>query len=366
MKKTIAILSNHHAWTYNLRVEIIEKLITEGYRVVLIVGYGKKIDDLVKLGCEFIDVPFNRHGKNPLSEVNLIHTYYKILRKLRPDVVLSYTIKPNLYGSVVCRLLDIPIIANITGLGTAVEYPGIMRKILLAVYRCAFMKTHLVYFQNEANRDLFLDKRIVKDNYDLLPGSGVNIRKFKCIEYPLSKDVEFIFISRVMKEKGADEFLNAAIEIKKIYPKVKFHICGFCEQAYERQLQSLHEEGIIIYHGMVDNVLEHLKTTHCTVLPTYYPEGMSNVLLESCASGRPIITTDRPGCREIVDDGINGFIVKAKDTNDLVSRMITFIELPYEQKKEMGLSARAKVEKQFDRNIVVGKYLEAVGKICKG
>ena len=365
MKKTVAVLSNHHAWTYNLRLEIIEKLLEEDYRVVLIVGYGKKIDDLIKLGCDFIDVPFDRHGKNPLKEINLLCIYYKILKKLCPDVVLSYTIKPNLYGAVVCRLLKIPIISNITGLGTAVEYPGIMRTVLLTVYRFAFKKSRLVYFQNEANRDLFLKEKIVKDNYDLLPGSGVNVNKFKCIEYPSSKNIEFIFISRVMKEKGADEYINAAIEIKKTYPQVKFHICGFCEQAYEQQLQSLHNEGIIIYHGMVDNVLEYLKVTHCTVLPTYYPEGMSNVLLESCASGRPIITTDRPGCGEIVDDGVNGFVVKAKDAKDLVSKMTAFIKLPYERKKEMGLEARSKVEKQFNRSIVVGKYLEAINRICR-
>lgn len=364
MKKIVAILSNHHAWTYNLRLEIIEKLIEEGFRVVVIVGYGKKIDDLVNKGCEFIDIPFNRHGKNPLNEINLIYKYYTVLKKLRPDVVLSYTIKPNLYGSVVCRLLSIPIITNITGLGTAVEYPGIMRTILLAVYKLAFKKTSIVFFQNEANRDLFLKEGIVKENYDLLPGSGVNIKRFKYLEYPKSKEVEFIFISRVMKEKGADEFINAAIEVKRTYPNTKFHICGFCEQAYEEKLQSLHKEGIVLYHGMVDNVLEYLKETHCTVLPSYYPEGMSNVLLESCASGRPIITTDRPGCGEIVDDGVNGFIVMAKDTNDLVNKMTTFINLPYDHKVKMGLAARQKMEKQFNRNIVVAKYLDAVNKIC--
>lgn len=364
MKITVAILSNHHAWTYNLRLEIIEKFLEEGYRVVIIVGYGKKIDDFVKMGCEFIDVPFNRHGKNPLNEISLIYKYYKILKKLRPDVVLSYTIKPNLYGSIVCRLLNIPIITNITGLGTAVEYPGIMRTILLAVYKLAFKKTTIVYFQNEANRDLFLKEGIVKENYDLLPGSGVNVKRFRYLEYPKKQDVGFIFISRVMREKGADEFINAAIEIKKTHPNTKFHICGFCEQAYEEQLQSLHKEGIVIYHGMVDNVLNYLEETHCTVLPSYYPEGMSNVLLESCASGRPIITTDRPGCGEIVDDGANGFIVKAKDTEDLVRKMIAFIEMPYAQKVNMGLSARLKVESQFNRDIVVGKYLEAVNLIC--
>ena len=364
MKKTVAILSNHHAWTYNLRAEIIEKLIDNGYRVVVLVGYGNRVDDLIKMGCEFVDVPVDRHSKNPIGELKLMYLYFKVLRNINPDVVLSYTIKPNLYGAVVCRMLNIPIITNITGLGTAVEYPGLMRTLLISVYKLVFKKVHLVFFQNEANKQLFLDKKIVKDNYDLLPGSGVNIDKFKYLEYPQTKDVEFIFISRVMKEKGAEEFLNAAIEIKRRYMDVKFHICGFCEQAYEEWLQSLHNSGIINYHGMVNNVFDYLRISHCSVLPTYYPEGMSNVLLESCASGRPIITTDRPGCGEIVDDGINGFIVKAKDTEDLVDKMECFIRLSHEQKKEMGLAARQKVERCFNRNVVVDKYLNVINSIC--
>lgn len=185
----------------------------------------------------------------------------------------------------------------------------------------------------------------------------MNLDYYKAIEYPSNLSTEFVFISRVMKEKGIDQYLAAAKYIRNKYPNTKFHICGFCEEEYENKLKKLEEQDIIIYHGLVEDVREILKVTHCTVHPTYYPEGMSNVLLESCASARPIITTDRSGCKEIVDDGINGYIVKQQDTNDLINKIEIFINLEYEKKKELGVNARKKVEKEFDRKIVVKKYL---------
>ena len=169
--------------------------------------------------------------------------------------------------------------------------------------------------------------------------------------------MEFVFISRIMKEKGIDQYLEAAKVIRKKYPQTRFHICGACEPEYDGELQKLIGDKTVIYHGLVKDVAAIHKVTHCTVHPTYYPEGMSNVLLEACASGRPIITTDRAGCREIIDDGVNGFVVKQKDSGDLIDKLEKFINLSYEQKKSMGLAARAKVEKEFDRKIVVRKYL---------
>lgn len=361
--KTIVVLSNHHAWTYNLRAEILEQLIKDGYRVVVVVGYGKRVEDLKRMGCEFIDVPFDKRGKNPFHDLSLFFTYLKLLKKVKPDVVLSYTIKPNLYGSLACRILGIPCIANITGLGTAVEYPGLLQKVLLGLYKLSFKNIYKVFFQNTTNRDFLLKHKIVSNNYDLLPGSGVNIDKFSPIDFPSGETTEFIFISRVMKEKGTEEYLEAANYLKNVYPNTKFHICGICDDMYENRINELHQQGIISYHGMVDDVRKFISITHCTVLPTYYPEGMSNVLLESSASARPIITTNRPGCREIVDDGINGYIVKEKDSSDLIQKMIQFIELSYEDKKRMGLAGRTKIERNFDRQIVVDKYISAINDI---
>lgn len=360
MSKTVLVYSNHPDWTYNLRFEVLQGLIQRGHRVIIVVGYGKHIEDLKEIGCEHINVPYDRHGKNPFKEIKLFRTYKKILKEVAPDVVLSYTVKPNLYAAYLCRRNNIPCIANITGLGTAVEYPGIMQKILVYAYMICFKSIYKVFFQNTSNRDFFIEHRLVKDNYDLLPGSGVNIEKFTPLEYPSEETIEFVFISRIMKEKGIDQYLTAAKAIREKYPNTRFHVCGFCEPEYSGALEQSQTSGDVIYHGMVDNVMDVLKKTHCMVFPTYYPEGMSNVLLENAACARPIITTDRPGCREIVEDGYNGFICKAKDSDNLISTIERFMNLSYDEKKQMGKNARMKVEKQFDRRIVVDKYIQVV------
>ena len=202
---------------------------------------------------------------------------------------------------------------------------------------------------------------MVKRKNQLIPGSGVNLNYHAFQDYPSKEEpLRFIFISRLLKEKGVDEYLAAAYELKHKYPQIEFHILGNCEDNYSERIKQLQEEGIIIFHGRQSDVRPYLGQSCCTVHPSYYPEGMSNVLLESCAAGRPIITTDRPGCGEIVDDGINGFLVKQQNPNDLIKKIEMFICLPYEKRREMGLAARRKVEHEFDRNIVINAYLEAI------
>lgn len=361
--KTIIVISNHPSWTYSLRGELLEALVNDGNRVIVVVGYGKRIEDIKAIGCEFIDVPIDRHGKNLFEEFKLFSQYRKLLKSIKPDIVLTYTIKPNLYGGFLCRLMNIPCIANITGLGTAVEYDGLLQKLLLEAYKIAFKKMYLVMFQNTVNRDMFKRYKIVKDNYLLLPGSGVNVNKFSVLPMPNGNNVGFVFISRIMKEKGIEQYLYAAHVLKEKYPWAMFHICGFCEQAYESTIDEYSRNGIVINHGMVDDVREVLKLCHCLVLPSYYPEGLSNVLLESAASGRAIITTNRPGCKEVIDDGINGYVVQAQDNEDVLQKMERFINLPMDKIKEMGMAGRKKVEISFNRQIVIDKYLASIHKI---
>ena len=250
------------------------------------------------------------------------------MKDIKPDIVLSYTIKPNIYGGIASRSLKIPQIANITGLGTATENPGITQKFIVWLYKIAFKKTKKVFFQNEENCEFFMKHKINICSYDILPGSGVNLSRYRISEYPDDNKVKFLFISRIMKEKGIDFYLSTANTTRNKY----------------------------------DNVDEFLKDIHCVIHPTYYPEGMSNVLLECCASGRPIITTDRSGCREIVDDGINGYMVRVKNQEDLDNAVEKFLVLSNEQRKAMGIAGRKKVEEQFDRQIVVNKYMEEIRK----
>lgn len=354
----VLFLVNHDVVIYNFRLELVERLLAEGHQVVISSPYGERIDDLVALGCEFRPITLSRHGMNPVQEMKLLWDYLKLIKKEKPDVVFTYTIKPNIYGGIACALRKVPYVVNITGLGTAVENSGLVQKITVMLYRLALARVQRVFFQNEENRQFFVDRKLAMGKHGMLPGSGVNLQRFSPLEYPGEETTEFVFISRIMKEKGADQYLEAAEYIREKYPNTRFHICGFCEQAYEQKLKDLHDKGIIIYHGMVRDVKQVIAKTHCTIHPTYYPEGLSNVLLESAACARALITTNRSGCREVIDNGINGFVVEQKNAQDLINKIEVFLALPWEQKKAMGIAGRAKVEREFDRQIVVEKYLQ--------
>lgn len=359
----IVLLANSLKGLYSFRFELVQRLIGDGYQVSILAPDDEIASEFIQLGCIFIAVQISRRGTNPFQDYLLFHTYLRHLKYLHPEVVLTYTIKPNIYGGMACKLLHIPYIANITGLGTAVENKGFLQAFTLFLYRNALSKAQKVFFQNKENQTFFEKKRIALGKHSLLPGSGVNLIKFQPLEYPPDNTLEFVFISRIMKEKGIDQYLEMAKVIIAKYPNTRFHICGDCEEAYEERLQQLHHDGVVIYHGRIDDVREVLRITHCTIHPSYYPEGMSNVLLESCACARPVITTDRSGCREVVDEGKNGFLVQIKDTQELISKVESFIALPYHQKKQMGIAGREKVEKEFDREIVVEKYLNEIMKI---
>ena len=358
--KKVLFLVNHDVVIYNFRKELVERLLQDGIIVYISSPYGERIDDLIAMGCQFIDTHIDRHGTNILDDYKLILHYKRIIKDIKPDVVLTYTIKPNIYGGIACKSLKTPYIANITGLGTAVENGGIMQRFTTLLYKIAFKRVRCVFFQNTENQQFFIDKKIAINRHKLIPGSGVNLEHFQVLDYPTDDSIEFVFISRIMKQKGIEQYLEAAEYIRGKYPNTRFHICGFCEEEYEDKLKDMQNREIIKYHGMLRDVREVIKITHCTIHPSYYPEGMSNVLLESAACGRPLITTNRSGCREVVDDGINGYIVEQKDSQDLIEKIEEFIALSYEEKKNMGLMGRTKVEREFDRNIVVAKYLEEI------
>ncbi|MCB6587674.1 glycosyltransferase family 4 protein [bacterium 210702-DFI.5.13] len=360
MKKKVLFLVNHDVVIYNFRLELVERLLNDGYEVHISSPYGERIEDLKSLGAIFHEINMNRHGMNPFQEIELLLAYRKLMKEIKPDIVLGYTIKPNIYGAIAAREKNIPFVANITGLGTAVENPGLSQKISIVLYKVAFKKIQRVFFQNTENQQFFINHKIAIDKQGLLPGSGVNLNKFTVKEYPKSDIVKFAFISRIMKEKGIDQYLDAAKMIKGKYPKTEFHICGFCESEYEGKLNEYNDKGIVIYHGMIRDVAEFMGKMNCIIHPTYYPEGLSNVLLEASATGRPIITTNRSGCREVVDDGVNGYMIPQKNSGKLVEAIEKFMKLSSDEKKAMGLAARKKVEREFDRQIVVEAYMKEI------
>ena len=352
----VLIIANADIGLYKFRKELLEELVKEN-EVYIALPKGEFYEDLLDIGCKYIITQLDRHGTNPVKELKTVFEYKKIIKRVKPEIVFTYTIKPNVYAGMACAALNIPYVANITGLGTAVENPGLMQVLTVNLYKYGLRKAQKVFFQNTENRDFFVKKGVVKKAYDLLPGSGVNLKNYMVTEYPNGPTVDFVFVSRIMKEKGIEQYLEAAKEIKARHSETRFHICGFCEQNYEQVLKDMSDEGIIIYHGLVKDMSAIYKQMSCTIHPTYYPEGLSNVLLESSASGRPIITTNRSGCREVVDDGINGYVVEEKNSKDLIEKIELFLEKSVEERKQMGIAGRKKVEKEFNRQIVIDKYL---------
>ncbi len=359
----VMILANNDVGLYKFRKELIEELVKD-HEVYICLPQGNYIDELVELGAKYIECGLlDRHGTNPVKDVKLIGWYKKILKSYKPDIVFTYTIKPNIYGGVACASLNIPYVCNITGLGTAVENPGLLQHITVSLYKLGLKKAQKVFFQNAENREFMLKKGAVKGAYDMLPGSGVNLDNYVVTEYPNEETVDFVFVARIMKEKGIDQYLDAAKEIRKKHSETRFHICGFCEQAYENELKKLNDDGTVIYHGLVKDMASVYKQMSCTIHPTYYPEGLSNVLLESAASGRPIITTNRSGCREVVENGINGYVVEEKNSQDLIEKIEIFLSKSVEERKQMGLAGRKKVEREFDRQIVIDKYMKELERL---
>ena len=362
----ILVLANFGLGLYKFRKELLEKLVSNHDEVFVSFPFDEYyVPKIKELGCTYIETDYDRKGTNPVADLKLMNEYRKILKEKRPDVVLTYTIKPTVYGGMACQLEKIPYIVNITGLSAATENGGLIGKIVVMLYRIGLRKASKVFFQNETNRDFMVDNGIVRCENEIIPGSGVNLKQYEVFDYP-DEPCQFAFIGRITETKGIGFYLEAAKKLKEKYPETVFHVCGgFDEDDYKEKISEFDKDGIIRYHGIVDDMKQIYKNIHCTVLPTFYAEGMSNVLLESLACGRPIITTDRPGCKEIVDDGANGFIVKQKDADDLAEKMEKFICLDHESKRQMGISGRNKVERQFDRNIVIEKYCKEIDRYRK-
>ncbi len=360
----ILILANHDLGLYKFRKELLEKLVKNN-EVFVSLPVGKFTNDIKRIGCNYIETSFNRRGTSIKDDITLYKTYKKIIKNINPDVVLTYTIKPNVYGGLACQKYNVPYIVNITGgVGTSPEFSGIVHNIALTLYKVSLKKASKIFFQNESNRSYMLSKGIAKDNNDLLPGSGVNIKEYQPFPFPNDDSIEFTYVGRIMKEKGFNQYVDAAKYIKNKYPNTVFRVCGPYEDDYKQIIESLVKDNILVYDGYVEDMTTIYKKIQCTIHPTYYPEGMSNVLLETCACARPIITTNRPGCKEIIEDGFNGYVVKEKDSNDLINKIEMFLSLTNTERKQLGLNARIKVEKEFDRNIVIDKYTKAINEAC--
>ena len=356
--KRILILANFDVGLYKFRKELIQELLDQGNEVYISLPDGELVRSLEKMGCKFVNTAVDRRGINPKTDAKLMFFYKKLIKKLHPDLVITYTIKPNIYGGLMCRMLRVPYAVNITGLGTAFQSESMVKKLVTFLYKIALKKAKVVFFENIGNKQTFLDLNILKEKQTcVLNGAGVNLAEYPFCEYPSGEEIRFLFIGRVMKEKGVDELFEVAKKIKKEYSNVFFDIVGPMEDNYKERIDKLVKNGIIEYHGYQEDVKPFIQKCQCFVLPSYH-EGMANTLLEAGAMGRPLMTSRIHGCMEAVEDGKNGYLVKAKDTEELLEQIQKFLSIDYEKKKEMGEVSRKIIEKRFDKKKVVEKTMK--------
>lgn len=363
--KKILILANNSGGLYGFRKELIAELCRNG-QVVASTPFDDHVQELEALGCRLVRTEFERRGMNPLQDLRLVATYWKLLRRERPDMVLTYTIKPNIYGGLVCRMAGVPYAANITGMGTAIENGGLLSFLATKLYAIGLRKARCVFFQNKSNQELFADKRIYKGKSRLLPGSGVNTQVHTFEAYPDETDgIRLLFVGRLMRDKGINELLEAIRLIRADEQNVTLGIVGGYEEDYTDRLADLEAKGYIHYYGNQTDVHPFYTNCHCCVMPSYH-EGMSNVLLEASSTGRPVIATRVPGCRETFEEGVSGFGCEAKSAESLANAIRTFLKLSQEQHARMGVAARKKMEREFDRSIVVQAYIEEIEEATGG
>ena len=371
-KPLIALMTNNDDDVYCFRKELIEGLIANGFQVLISCPYGEKFELMKDIPYLYDDPVIDRRGTNVVADLKLYRHYKKLLKRYRPAVVLSYTAKPNVYGSMAAHSLHIPVINNVTGFGSVLNKSGLMQSFIMGLFRSAYRKSACIMFQNDTNMKLAVENGMVKGDHLLIPGSGVNTDRYPLQPYPEGGDgksgapVVFNYIGRILHDKGVDDYMEAARRIKQTYPCTEFHMLGFIEPTeahYEQDLKTLEEQGIVIYHGSQKDVRPFVTAAHATIHPSTYGEGMSNVLLESASSGRPLITTDNPGCRETVRDGESGFIYAGGNVDELCRMIERFLALPNEERRQMGERGRAYIEASFSRAIVVDAYINKINNL---
>lgn len=369
MKRKVVIGLNT-AWNFvNFRAGLVRALVNAGYEVVAVAPPDAHVDGLKQLGCRYIPLPMDNHGKHPGRDLALLYRLWRLLRQERPDVYLGYTIKPNIYGSLAARSLGIPVINNITGLGAVFSRDDLVARLVRGLYRMALKRSRKVFFQNDEDLALFLQAGLVTSaTTGRLPGSGIDTTRFPLAQLPDQTPLRFLLIARLLWEKGVGEYVQAARVLKARGVAADCALLGFIDDdnpaaVSSTQVQAWVSEGVVRYLGVSDDVREQIGQVDCVVLPSYYREGTPRTLLEAAAMGRPLITADSIGCRDVVADGVNGRLCKPRDAEDLAAKMQAMVDMPADARMAMGLRGRAKIEKEFDERIVIDRYLNAIAQI---
>lgn len=370
----IALLTNNDDDIYCFRKELIEAIIDSGYEMLISCPDGEKFELMKHLEYRYDDPVIDRRGTNIVADAKLFIHYFRLFIKNKPSVVLTYTAKPNVYAGLAAWLLGIPVISNVTGFGSVLNEGGFKQKLIMTLFKFAFRRSACVMFQNSTNMKLAEESGMVKGEHKLIPGSGVNTERYPLQPYPDGGDgksgekVVFNYIGRILHDKGVDDYIEAAKRIKADYPNTEFNMLGFIEPTemhYKDILEDLEEKDIIKYRGSQKDIKPFVIASHATIHPSTYGEGMSNVLLESASSGRPIISTDNPGCQETFIDGETGFIYHGGDVDALCEQIKKFLALPNDERKAMGEKGREYIKSNFSREIVIKAYLKKINSLCK-
>jgi len=369
---TKVVIAVNTAWNLvNFRTGLICVLLEAGYEVVAVAPRDEYVPRLASLGCRFEPLPMDNKGTHPGRDFLLFCRFYRLLKRERPAVFLGYTVKPNVYGSLAAHALGIPVINNIAGLGTVFIKDSWLTRLVRGMYRLALFRSAKVFFQNDDDRQMFVLCGLVdKTVTDRLPGSGVDLDKFGPVPLPGKSRIRFLLIARMLWDKGVGEYVDAARILKRRNASADYCLLGFLDvqnpaAISRKQMDDWVEEGVIRYLGVSDDVRAEIAAADCVVLPSFYREGTPRTLLEAAAMGRPIITTDAVGCREVVDDGMNGYLCHPRNANDLAEKMARMAALTPAQREAMGRRGREKMEREFDERIVTGKYLVAIKTILQ-
>lgn len=353
MKKKVLILINNSTGIHDFRMELVGELCKIYDEVVISTPNNGFFDAIRETGARIIETDVDRRGINPFTDFKLLLAYKKIIKQEKPDVVITYTIKPNVYGGIACRLKKIPYAVNITGLGTAFENGGILKRLVTILNKIACKEAKVIFFENEGNRQVFINEGIAKESQTYrLNGAGVNLEKFSMIDYPAGDTIKFLFMGRVMAEKGIDELFAAMRKLISDGIKCELELLGRYEENYKETIKAYEDEGWLTYYGYQSDVRPFIANCHCFVLPSWH-EGMANTNLECAASGRPVITSNIHGCLEAVEDGESGYLCEIKNADNLYQIMKRFAELPTDQRIAMGLAGRKRMEEIFDKKKVV-------------
>ena len=359
-KKKILIITNHSYMLWQFRRELITELMKD-YEVVLSMPFVGHETDFQNMGLRCIKTDMERRGMNPITDMNLIRQYRSMLKKEQPDLVITYSIKPNVYAGWLCGRMGIPFCANVQGLGSAFQNKALARMVTF-LYKRAFRKVRTVFFENEINAREFQKRNIFPiEKQKILRGAGINLSYYSLQPYPENEKFHFLYLGRIMKEKGIDELFYAVRRLHKENKNFVLDLVGFFEDDYEEKVEQLQKKGIAVFHGFQAEPRPFYEAADCIVMPSYH-EGMSNVNLEAAATGRPVITTDIPGCREAVTHGKTGLLCKVRDADSLYQAMRTILALSPEERERMGKAGRRKMEEEFDKDMVVKETVEAIEK----